>query len=183
MNEKKHTIFEEINSIFNEEPFKYGTLSFSIHNDELEIMIKNDGVRLPIKHLGSGVEQILFIIACLVFTKSRIICIEELEQNLAPRLQNLALIKIQSMINKNLDQLILSSHSSVFSNSKLSNTIYLIERKSLKTFVSEKMEKKLGKKMKKHLIDTALPNDTYTDEELKKNFEEVSKIAEKRFKM
>jgi predicted ATP-dependent endonuclease of OLD family len=183
LNEKKHTVFEEINSIFNSEPFKYGTLSFSIHNEELEIMIKNDGVRLPIKHLGSGVEQILFIIACLVSTKSRIICIEELEQNLAPRMQNLALIKIQSMISKNLDQLILSSHSSVFLNTKLSNAIYYIERKNLKTFVSEKKGGKLGKKMKQHLIDTALPYDTYTEDELKRNIEEVNKLTEKRFKM
>jgi len=52
LNETKHTAFEEISSIYNDEPFSFGTLSFSSHNDELEIMIKNDGIRLPIKHLG-----------------------------------------------------------------------------------------------------------------------------------
>jgi predicted ATP-dependent endonuclease of OLD family len=183
LNEKKHSVFEEISTVFNEEPFKYGTISFSSHNNELEIMIKNGGVRLPIKHLGSGVEQILFIIACLVFTKSRIICIEELEQNLAPRLQNMALLKIQSMISKNLDQLILSSHSSVFYRTKKFNTIYFIERENLKTFVSEKLGPKLGDKIKHHLIDTALPYNTYSKDDLEKNFEEVKKIAEERFKM
>lgn len=183
LNEKKHYLFEEVNSIFNKDPFSFGELSFSMHKNELEIMIKNEGVRLPIKHLGSGVEQILFIVACLVYSRGKIICIEELEQNLSPRLQNLALIKIQSMIGKNLDQLILSSHSSVFAKTKLSQAIYLIERKELKTYISEKLHKKYGVKMKDHFIDTALPYDTYSEEELKKNIEEVNKLTEERFKM
>lgn len=183
LNETKHLDFEEISSIYNSEPFSFGSLSFSHHNGELEIMIKNDGIRLPIKHLGSGAEQILFVIACIVYSKSRILGIEELEQNLSPKLQSLALLKIQSMIGRNLDQIILSSHSSVFAKTRSSQAIYLIERKDLKTVVSERLNKKYGKKLKSHLIDTVLPLDTYTEEEYKRNFEEVSKIAEDRFKM
>ena len=182
LTEKTHSIFEEINSVFNKEPFCFGTISFANINGVLELMIKNDNVRLPIKHLGSGVEQILSIIASLICKKSKIVCIEELEQNLSPRLQNFALRKIQSMIGEFLDQLILSSHSSVFNNEKLSDAIYLIEKEKGKTVIGEKRNKKIGAKMKKHFIDTVFPNDTYTDEELKKNYELVAKLTESLFK-
>lgn len=182
LTEKTHSIFEEINSVFNKEPFSFGNISFANINGELELMIKNDNVRLPIKHLGSGVEQILSIITSLICKKSKIICIEELEQNLSPRLQNLALRKIQTMIGKSLDQLILSSHSSVFNNEKLSDAIFLIEKEKGKTVIGEKRNKKIGAKMKKHFIDTAFPNDTYTDEELEENYNLVAKITEDLFK-
>ena len=182
LTEKTHSIFEEINSVFNNEPFGFGTISFANINGNLELMIKNDNVRLPIKHLGSGVEQVLSIISSLICKKVKIVCIEELEQNLSPRLQNLALRKIQSLIGKFLDQLIISSHSSVFAKVKLSDAIYLIEKEKEVTVIIERLKKKVEKKMKKHFIDTAFPNDTYTDEELKENYKLVAKITEELFK-
>jgi len=182
LDERRHSIFEQINEVFNQEPFSFGEISFANINDSLELMIKNNGVRLPINHLGSGVEQILFIITCLLYSRNKIICIEELEQNLSPKLQNLALRKLQSMIGKHFDQLIISSHSSVFAKRKLSNSIYLIKKEELKTIVSEKMNGSYGNELKKHFIDTALPYDTYTEEELKLQFEEIKKLAEKIFR-
>jgi len=182
LTEKTHSIFEEINNVFNQEPFGFGTISFANINGELELMIKNDSVRLPIKHLGSGVEQILSIIVSLLCKRVKIVCIEELKQNLSPRLQNLALRKIQSLIGKFPDQLIISSHSSVFVKEKLSDAIYLIEKENEKTVVVEKLKGKAGGKMKKHFIDTALPNDTYTDEYLAKNHDLVANITEELFK-
>lgn len=183
LDEKMHGTFEEINAVFNSFPFSFGEISFARINSDLEIMIKNVGIRLPLKSLGSGVEQILFIIASLIFQKHKIVCIEELEQNLSPKLQNLALRKIQSMIGSHCEQLIISSHSSVFAKQKLSKAIYLIEKKDMKTIVSELHKTKPGEKIKKHFIDAALPYDTYTEEELDRNFSEIKKLTEDRFKM
>lgn len=183
LTEKTHSIFEEINSVFNKELFGFGTISFANINGELELMIKNDNIRLPIKHLGSGVEQILSIIASLICKKSKIVCIEELEQNLSPRLQNLALRKIQTMIGQFIDQLIIASHSSVFAKLKLNDAIYLIKKVEGKTVVLERLQKKIGEEIKQHFIDSALPNNTYTDAEFEKNIEEVIELTEKRFKM
>jgi AAA15 family ATPase/GTPase len=179
---RTHSIFEEVNLVFNSEPFTFGTISFANINGHLEIMIKDNNVRLPIKHLGSGVEQVLYIITCLIETRSRIVCIEELEQNLSPKLQNLALRKIQAMLGKQLDQVIISSHSSVFANPKLSKAIYLIKKVNSKTVLDEKMNDRLGEKMKSHLIDTAPRYDTYTKDELDARAVEINKYTEERFK-
>lgn len=182
MTEKTHSKFEQISAVFNKGPFSFGSLSFAAIGGDLELMINSGSVRLPLKHLGSGVEQILSIVASLISINRRIACIEELEQNLSPRLQYLALRKIQSMFTEHLDQLIISSHSSVFAKPKLSDAIYLIEKKEGKTVIVEKFKKKVGTKIKKHFIDAALPNSTYTDEELKANYELVAKITEGLFK-
>ncbi len=179
LDDKKYKIFDEINSVFNEFPFSFGKISFARIEDQLELMIKKDEIRLPIKYLGSGVEQILFILTSIIYTKRKIVCIEELEQNLSPKLQNLALRKLQTLIDKNLSQIILSSHSSVFSKVKLSDAIYLIEKEKTKTIVAEKLAEKYGNKLKKHFVDSAPPIDTYT----KEDFEEAQELAEKRFKM
>jgi predicted ATP-dependent endonuclease of OLD family len=181
--EEKHCEFEEIDKIFSQEPFGFGNLSFSKHNGELEIMVKKDGIRLPLKHLGSGAEQILFIISSIICSRSKILGIEELEQNLSPKLQKLALFKIQSMIGSKIDQILLSSHSSVFAKTQYSNNIYLIDRKELKTYIQDQLNKKYSKKIKEHFIDTAFPHKTYTKKELDDNFEEIRRIAEERFKM
>jgi len=48
--------------------------------------------------------------------------------------------------------------------------------------LAERYKKKIGKEMKDHFIDSALPNDTYTEEEFQKNIEEVRKLTEELFK-
>jgi len=96
---QRHHLFEDINDIFSKPPFSYGTISFSEEaGKKLQLMVKEDGFRLPIKHLGSGVLQSLYIISDIICSKSKIVCIEELEQNLSPKKQYEILKKIQSMI-------------------------------------------------------------------------------------
>lgn len=124
-------LFEEINEVFSKPPFSYGTISFSQEaGNRLELMVKESGFRLPIKHLGSGVLQSLYIISCIIYSKSKIVCIEELEQNLSPRKQYEILRKIQLMIvddKRNLNQLIVSSHSSVYAKPKLGTIYFLVK--------------------------------------------------------
>lgn len=184
LSEEDHHLFEEINRVFNAEPFGFGTISFAHINDHLEIMIKEGSIRLPIQLVGSGLLQILYIITGIVYNQSKIVCIEELEQNLSPKLQNLALRKLQSMLaTTSADQIIISSHSTVFAKQKLSGSIYLIEKKGEKTVVTEKIGAKYGKAAKAHFIPAAVPAGTFTDKEVTDYLDEnTKKMVEARFK-
>jgi hypothetical protein len=181
LSEKNHPLFEEINDVFNKPPFSFGTISFAKPNGYLEIMVKKDGLRLPIKHIGSGVLQSLYIITMAISNKNKIICVEELEQNLSPSKQIEILAKLQSMIlAKQLNQLLLSSHSSVYSKPKL-GTIYFLEKNGNQTTV-EKITNKVTGKLKSYMASAALPPDTYTEEEFNMNMAEIDKLTEERFR-
>jgi predicted ATP-dependent endonuclease of OLD family len=185
LSEQKNILFEKINSVFNSEPFKFGEISFSRQGDLLELMIKEDKIRLPIKHLGSGVLQTLYIIASIIYNRHKIICIEELEQNLSPIRQNLTLRKLQTMLNNNdigdLQQIILSSHSTVFSKDKL-GFIYFLEKSDGITIVKEvkptRNNIKSSKSLKKYFFPAALENDSYTPKEWADNIEENKQRGE-----
>ena len=169
LSERDYAIFKEINTIFNSEPFSFGSISFSHINGELEIMVEENNIRLPIKHIGSGVLQVLYIIVAIVCSDNKIVCIEELEQNLSPALQNRALRKIQSMIGTKAHQIILSSHSPVFAKPEYSDTIYLIKKEDGKTVITGKIEKEkeLEKSAKIHFAHTAFPGVYKDDDEYK----------------
>ena len=79
--------FEEVKEMFAADPFAIGEVGFSRIADEIEIMIKDQKIRLPIGRLGSGYQQILYIVANLVLAKQKMLGIEELEINLSPKLQ------------------------------------------------------------------------------------------------
>jgi predicted ATPase len=108
--------------------------------------------------------QSLFVITSIICSKSKIICIEELEQNLSPKLQYQILAKIQQLIKSNqFNQLILSSHTSVYSKSKL-GLIYFLEKVKGETVINKKEEKELSKKLKEHLAEAQF---VFTDKDLK----------------
>jgi predicted ATPase len=184
MSEDGNETFEEINRVFSSDPFKFGSISFSKDHDDLEIMIKNNGIRLPIKHIGSGVLQSLYVIARAIQTKGRILCVEELEQNLSPSNQYKLIAKLKSMIQdkspQGIDQLIISSHSTVYAKPKL-GAIYLLEMQKHKTIRKEKVEKQLNVKMKEHLLLAALPPKTYDDKEWQKQEDFTRQLNEAGF--
>lgn len=169
LSQTEHSTFEEINDVFNSEPFRFGDISFAHDGSQknLEIMIKEREIRLPIKSLGSGVLQILYIISDIICSEAKIICIEELEQNLAPKLQIQALRKIQQMLlgESSTSQIILTSHSPTFTKPDLSNAIYLIERINGKTVLSEKIKEELEEGAKRHFVHATFKPGTYTSEE------------------
>jgi AAA15 family ATPase/GTPase len=185
LSEEGHKIFEEIDRVFSSDPFKFGSISFSNPKGNLEIMIKNENIRLPIKHIGSGILQSLYVISRAVHTQSKIICIEELEQNLSPLNQFKLIAKLQSMIksvqNHHIDQIVISSHSTVYAKPKL-GLIYYLEKNNNATIVQEIVEKQLKAGMKKHLIFAALPQRTYTDAEQNINDEVAKRLNEEGFK-
>lgn len=187
LSENKHQIFEKINTVFNRPPFSFGEISFASENGNLELMIKENEFRLPIKHLGSGVLQTLYIIASIIYHKHKIICIEELEQNFSSQRQRDTLRKLQTMINDqeigDLQQIILSSHSPVFSSSKL-GLIYFLDKKDGMTFIDEVRTRnediKNSPHMKKYFIQSMHSQDSYTPEEyaeaVKENMEREERL-------
>jgi AAA15 family ATPase/GTPase len=117
LNRYDHEAFEEIKTMFESKPFSYGEIGFSKEKDDIEIMVKEKNVRLPISRLGSGHQQILYIIANLVLNKKKMMGIEELEINLSPTVQKEVFEKLKHHIYKGSDlvsQIIITSHSDYF---------------------------------------------------------------------
>lgn len=171
---KNFRFFEEINSVYNSDPFNFGTISFSKDGGNLEIMIKENGFRLPIKHLGSGALQALYIISSIVCCKGKVVCLEELEQNLSPSKQFEILKKLQGMIDDpgvSLSQLIISSHSSVYAKPKL-GMIYYLEKSDGKTAVNKKETKRISKKLQGHLAASVGTWDEGSMKEIKRILKE-----------
>ena len=112
-----HAAFEEIKAMFAKNPFSIGEIGFSKESNEIEIMVKEPKVRLPIGRLGSGHQQFLYIIAILVLNKGKMLGIEELEVNLSPEGQKMIFEKLKDHIYKGGDlvsQIIITSHSDYF---------------------------------------------------------------------
>lgn len=171
---KHFKLFEQINSVYSQPPFNFGTISFSKDNGNLEIMIQENDFRLPIKHLGSGALQTLYIITSIICSKSKIVCLEELEQNLSPKKQFETLRKIQGMITDpklSLNQLLISSHSSVYAKPKL-GTIYFLEKLAGKTSINKKETAKISKKLQGHLATSQGEWDESQMAEIKKILKE-----------
>jgi predicted ATPase len=113
-----HAPFEEIKAMFANAPFSIGEIGFSKERNEIEIMVQEPKVRLPIGRLGSGHQQILYIIANLVLNKGKMLGIEELEINLSPTAQKILFEKLKHHIYEGSDlvsQIIITSHSDYFS--------------------------------------------------------------------
>ncbi len=89
LNKDTESIYQKIVTSFGDAPFEKGHLFIArAGNDELEIYVKNDaGVKLPIGRKGTGVQQILIILAYLASSNATILGIEEMEINLSPHSQ------------------------------------------------------------------------------------------------
>ena len=157
-----HYLFEQINAVFSEEPFRFGNISFATLNGSIEIMVKERDFRLPIKLLGSGVLQCLYIISSIIVSKSKIVCLEELEQNLSPKLQEEILAKIQNMISAQtfkINQLIISSHSPVYAKPS-EGQVFFLEKENGETKVLKEKSGEISKPLATHLAPAMM-----TDEE------------------
>ncbi|MGD0058901.1 MAG: AAA family ATPase [Verrucomicrobiia bacterium] len=129
--------FEEIKKMIASKPFEFGDIGFSKEGDEIEIMVKTGNVRLPICRLGSGHQQILYIIGSLVLYKKRMVGIEELEINLSPTAQKNVFEKLKHHIFTSADlinQLIITSHSDTFGN-RGDVRVYGVEHNGQETLV------------------------------------------------
>lgn len=96
-------------------PLKQADLGFSKFGDNIDVMLKNGSVRLPLSNFGTGIHQIFYILAKIFFSKARIILIEELELNLSPKYQRELFYNLNTLIeNKKIDQVFFTTHSKYF---------------------------------------------------------------------
>jgi hypothetical protein len=117
LSKAEYKMFEEIRDMFAADPFSIGEISFSQDGEAIEIMVKGSAVRLPIGRLGSGYQQMLYIIANLVHNKGKMLGIEELEINLSPTAQKTVFEKIKQHVYQKSDlvtQVMITSHSDYF---------------------------------------------------------------------
>jgi len=95
-------------------PFSKTKLSYSRFKDEIEVMLENDLGRYPLRNYGTGVQQILYVLARIfdTDTSSKILLIEELELNLSIEYQDLLLDNLKLFTeNAVLGQVFCTSHS------------------------------------------------------------------------
>ncbi|MCG3147989.1 MAG: hypothetical protein PCFJNLEI_01431 [Verrucomicrobiae bacterium] len=114
----RHQQFKEICDHFGKKPFPFGEVSFFVDRktNEIEVMIERSKLRLPLGRLGSGVQQILFLIASVLSNQKKIIAIEEIELNLSKEAQREVFEMLKAMVKsgKILQQVIVTSHSPYF---------------------------------------------------------------------
>ncbi len=106
---------EKLNSNSRSFPFNQNTdIGFSKFDDEIEVMLKNETARLPLKNFGTGIQQFFYLLSVIAQNKSRVVIIEEIELNLSPLYQVELLRFLKTLIPDFFDQLIFSSHSPFF---------------------------------------------------------------------
>lgn len=133
-----HSAFEAIRTIIASEPFSVGEVSFCQEGTEIEIMVKDRDMRLPVTRLGSGHQQLLYIVAHMVFHRKKMLGIEELEINLSPVAQKKLFEKLKSLIYQSsglINQVIITSHSDYFAR-RQDVRCYSIEHDGQKTVVN-----------------------------------------------
>ncbi len=82
---------------------------------QVELIVYNGNQRLPIDSYGTGIQQLLYLLALLFSTKARIVLIEELELNLSPKSQKKLFQLVRNLINEGvIDQVIFTTHSPYF---------------------------------------------------------------------
>lgn len=109
-------VIRDIASQFDSEPFNHGNISIvRVGKNELEIFVEGkNGLKLPIGRRGSGVQQILMILAYISKAKSPIVGIEEIEINLSPTTQKRLVTSLLELINSEtsiVKQIFFTTHS------------------------------------------------------------------------
>lgn len=112
-------------------PLLKADVGFADENNKKEVMFSTNGSRLPLRNYGTGIQQILYILAKIYKTNSKILIVEEIELNLSPEYQNQFLTFLQLLINTNvINQVFFTSHSN-----------YLVGHKDVKGFYCVDIDK------------------------------------------
>lgn len=105
----------DITSQFNSDPFNHGNISLvRVGKNELEVFVEKNGLKLPIGRRGSGVQQILMILAYITKANCPFVGIEEIEINLSPATQKLLVTSLIELINSEtsvVKQIFFTTHS------------------------------------------------------------------------
>jgi len=92
--------------------------TLGVTRETQEIVIANDGIRLPLVSYGTGVHQTLMLVVAALSVENSLCCIEEPEIQLHPRLQRELL---DFLITHTSNRYLLTTHSSTFINAVSSN--------------------------------------------------------------
>lgn len=116
---KKYLNFKKFtkgNSFDSLKPLKDLEISFSINeNEKLELFLHNGSERLPIDSFGTSLTQILYILAYIFMTNSKVILIEEIELNLSIKTQEQLFQILKDLIDeREIEQVFFTSHSDFF---------------------------------------------------------------------
>lgn len=114
LNRDTEQIFRRISDQFAAEPFSHGRLSLARVGENLEVFVeRKDGFKLPLARKGTGVQQLLMILAYVAVSKAPIVGIEELEINLSPQSQTAIFNDLLRIIEAGgpIKQIFLTTHS------------------------------------------------------------------------
>ena len=112
----------------NNYPLNNIDLGFSKNKDVLTIMLNKNG-RYPIENYGTGIQQLMYILAKFINTNPKVVLIEELELNLSPEYQKEILNYLKSLTDNslyNLEQIIFTSHSSYMAKNDKVDRFYAV---------------------------------------------------------
>lgn len=99
--------FKKINS-FLQEVTENDTARLEIPSDKSTILVEIDGKTLPIESLGTGIHEVIILASAATTLKNSIVCLEEPELHLHPRLQK----RLINYLSENTDnQYFISTHS------------------------------------------------------------------------
>jgi AAA15 family ATPase/GTPase len=113
--QSKEQLVREIVRQFNSKPFNEGNLSMvRVGKNEIEAYVEAGGLKLPIGRRGSGIQQILTILAYVIRADSQFVGIEELEINLSPKTQKVLVTNLLQLLKSKssvVRQIIFITHS------------------------------------------------------------------------
>jgi energy-coupling factor transporter ATP-binding protein EcfA2 len=110
-------LFRRIAEQFTSNPFEHGRISIARMDDnEIEVLVEDShGLKLPIGRKGTGVQQILIILAYIARSSSPLVGIEELEINLSPKSQAAIFNSLFELVHHTqaspINQVFLTTHS------------------------------------------------------------------------
>jgi len=109
-------------------PLNNADVGFSNPREGIDIMLDNNKGRYPLKNFGTGIQQIIYILACIYASKAKVLVIEEVELNLSPAFQNEFLNFLQQLINDGkINQLFFTSHSNYLADHNHVKSWYAVE--------------------------------------------------------
>lgn len=118
LDRNKEATFRQITDQFNAAPFSYGRISIArVRDEEIEAYVEvsdKTGFKLPVGRKGSGVQQILMILAYMAQSSSSLVGVEELEINLSPKSQSSIFNSLLKLVNSQaspISQVFITTHS------------------------------------------------------------------------
>lgn len=86
-----------------------------VTHDKSTIMLSSNGLRLPLGSYGTGVHELIILITAVLSVEESIICVEEPEIHLHPKLQREF---IQFLVDETTNDYVISTHSPTFINAR-----------------------------------------------------------------